>query len=50
MWKNKIDTSAIIVNLVKDKTILIAQNEQKDLLIQELQSKLNSYERSTINV
>ena len=48
MWKNKIDTSAIIVELVRDRVLLTEQNEQKDLLIQELQNKLSNYERSNV--
>lgn len=48
MLKNKVNTSDIIIKLLNDKSFLIEQNNQKDLIIEDLKSRLNNYERSNV--
>lgn len=42
----KISLSDLVISLVKDKTALLKQNNEKDLIIEQLKAKLNMYEGS----
>ena len=48
MSDDRLDLKKVINQLIKDKFKMIELNKQKDLIIQDLQTKLNNYERSNV--